>query len=103
MESLRKSRESFLNRFRSAESSSQRPSVKDVMTAEWNELRKDHVNLPTCTELLFPTDDEEITYLNSVIEEIQTALQAEGKRFDLFPQNYVKLSLKLINFHTHRC
>lgn len=82
LENLRKSREKLLNRFRSdtLDQSGCHSAVKDVMTEEWNRLRKDNTDLPTCAELLFSSDDEEITYLNSVFEEIQVALQAEGMK-----------------------
>ena len=82
MENLRKSREKFLNRFRNSSGEKDitlNSFVKDVMTAEWQSLRKDHSHLPTCSELLFPSDDEEIKYLNSIIDEIQISLKAEGR------------------------
>ena len=81
MENLRKSREKFLNRFRNSSGEKDitlNSFVKDVMTKEWQSLRKDHSHLPTCSELLFPSDDEEIKYLNSIIDEIQISLKAEG-------------------------
>ena len=48
------------------------------MTEEWKELRKSHRNLPTCTEILIPTDNDEINYINSIVEEIQASLKQEG-------------------------
>lgn len=53
--------------------------VEDVMTEEWSLLRKDHAELPGCSELLFPSNDEEIFYINSIMEEIQSSLKSEGK------------------------
>lgn len=48
------------------------------MTEEWNLMRKDNIMLPSGTELMFSTHDEEIAYMNSIMEEIQASLKTEG-------------------------
>lgn len=78
IENLRKSRAKFVNRFRGADGKDLKSYVKDVMTEEWKVLREENKYLPTCSELLFHTDDEEIKYLNTIIDEIQDSLRAEG-------------------------
>lgn len=76
---MRKSRQKFLDRFRqNADVSGSESVVKDVMTEEWNELRKTHSDLPSCATFLFSDKDEEIRYLNTIMEEIQSSLRAEG-------------------------
>ncbi|XP_067928346.1 RPA-interacting protein-like [Watersipora subatra] len=90
LENLRKSRENFVRKFRSAslDTKNSQPTVDDVMTEEWNRLRKDHSELPTCTELLFSTDDE-VRYINSIMEEIQAALKTEEESLlEMYTEDY---------------
>jgi len=70
LENMRKNRVSFLNRFRMPKRSDVISVVQEVMTEEWNVLRKSHT--------MFDTDNEEITYLNSIVEEVELSLREEG-------------------------
>jgi len=52
--------------------------VETVMTEEWKLLCETNSELPSCSELLF-SQDEEILYVCSIIDEIQESLKVDGK------------------------
>lgn len=82
MENLRRNRQNFVERFRndSRSAKSELPSlVESVMTEEWHVMREHNSSLPSHSEILFGvTEDEEINYYNSIMDEIQRSLKSEG-------------------------